>query len=832
MDPASWGGLELGLKIGPVKTFNWHRVLRYGLNVSASSAISEVVDAMEAHLRKQRSVLVDRRAFYARVQEEGENFENFLCAVKELAAFCDFCTQCFDSRLRDKVVCGLQDEDTVKRLLEDPDLDLQKTVDICRASENARMTCADIRAPMSSVSRVSAYRRARSRSRGARPETQPGGQPADSPGARCRRCGRSAHADPAACRAASATCNSCCRRGHYAVVCEQGARESTASADTAAAPPFGRSAERQRPGPSIRRVIQDVYVNGISTRPTPKVDVRLSTPGGVFTVAARADSGAEATVIGMDALAAIGVDTSQLETCLSETFAAVGRHPLTCLGSFPATLELGGRSTDVTVFVIRELTGLLLSWFDCVALGILPRDFPAQIRCIDGASLPADDVTPSVPPAGRRQPVPAEQRGGTLPATGASDHLPVWDSDADPPEEVRAAHAAALVHCFPRVFGQDTTLQVMDGDPMVIELRPDATPTSVTAARPIPFAWRAEVKAQLDDLLHRGVIVPVDYPTEWCHPISCVPKNPTGFRLCVDLTGLNQYVKRPTYPCRPPHDAVTSLPAGNRWMSTLDAKMGYFQVPLAEESQDLTCFITPWGRFKFVRCPMGCNASGDEYNRRGDAALGDIPNCVKIVDDILAVAPTYQQHLQQVIQILQRCDDRGITLNSEKFQFARNEVKFCGYKITPAGYTSDNEKARAIADFPRPENITDLRSFMGLVNQLSGLTPELAITTQAFRDLLKSRHIWCWTSQHEAAFLRTKSVLSSPPVMTFFDPQLPTVLQTDARRRLASRSVRVTLPHRYRVAVCGCGAGAGSRPLGMQEVPRVPGWHAALRRRS
>ena len=127
---------------------DWHGVLRYGLNVSASSAISEVVDAMEAHLRKQRSVLVDRRAFYARVQEEGENFEDFLCAVKELAAFCDFCTQCFDSRLRDKVVCGLQDEDTVKRLLEDPDLDLQKTVDICRASENARMTCADIRAPM------------------------------------------------------------------------------------------------------------------------------------------------------------------------------------------------------------------------------------------------------------------------------------------------------------------------------------------------------------------------------------------------------------------------------------------------------------------------------------------------------------------------------------------------------------------------------------------------------------------------------------------------------------------------------------------------------------
>ena len=79
-------------------------------------------------------------------------------------------------------------------------------------------------------------------------------------------------------------------------------------------------------------------------------------------------------------------------------------------------------------------------------------------------------------------------------------------------------------------------------------------------------------------------------------------------------------------------------------MPILDAKMGYFQVPLDEASQDLTCFITPWGHYKFVRCPMGCNASGDEYNRRGDAALGDTPNCIKIVDDILAVAPTYRDH--------------------------------------------------------------------------------------------------------------------------------------------------------------------------------------------
>ncbi|KAF0297631.1 hypothetical protein FJT64_004924 [Amphibalanus amphitrite] len=112
---------------------------------------------------------------------------------------------------------------------------------------------------------------------------------------------------------------------------------------------------------------------------------------GVFTMAARADSGAEATVIGEDSLSSICVEPAQLEPCIGQPFSAVGRHPLTCIGSFQAALELGDRSTTAAVFVIKEMTGLLLSWFDCVALGILPRDFPAQIRCYNKSTrrLPA-----------------------------------------------------------------------------------------------------------------------------------------------------------------------------------------------------------------------------------------------------------------------------------------------------------------------------------------------------------------------------------------------------------------------------------------------------------
>ena len=277
-------------------------------------------------------------------------------------------------------------------------------------------------------------------------------------------------------------------------------------------------------------------------------------------------------------------------------------------------------------------------------------------------------------------------------------------------------------------------------------------------------------------------MAPVDYATEWCHPMVPIAKRQGGARLVVNMTAINRFVKRPAYPVRPIHDSVASIDGDTRWLTTLDAAMGYFHVPIAEESQDLTCFITPWGRMKFLRAPMGLISSGDEYNRRGDAALGDLPRTLKIVDDLLAHDVSYRDRLSHVVTILIRCRETGITINPRKFQFARHSLDYCGYRISDQGYTVDDRKLQAISAFPRPENLTDLRSFMGFTNQLAGLSAEIASAARPLRDLLKQHTVWRWTSQHEEAFQDVKKALVAPPVLAFFYPQLPTLLQTDSAR--------------------------------------------------
>ena len=68
--------------------------MRYGLAVDDDADLKAILDAMEAHLRGQRNIIVDRRDFYSRAQESGETLDDFLCNIKEIAAFCDFCTSC------------------------------------------------------------------------------------------------------------------------------------------------------------------------------------------------------------------------------------------------------------------------------------------------------------------------------------------------------------------------------------------------------------------------------------------------------------------------------------------------------------------------------------------------------------------------------------------------------------------------------------------------------------------------------------------------------------------------------------------------------------------
>ncbi|XP_064101735.1 uncharacterized protein LOC135212224 [Macrobrachium nipponense] len=120
------------------------------------------------------------------------------------------------------------------------------------------------------------------------------------------------------------------------------------------------------------------------------------------------------------------------------------------------------------------------------------------------------------------------------------------------------------------------------------------------------------------------------------------------------------------------------------------------------------------------------------------------------------------------------------TLNRDKVVGAAPCMSFCGYQLSGEGISADLGKVSAIHDFPTPTNLTDLRSLMGLVNQLAEFTPDIAAATQPLHPLMSPKRAFFWTSDHDEVFRRVKAALVSPPVLASFDPALPVVLQTDA----------------------------------------------------
>ena len=153
----------------------------------------------------------------------------------------------------------------------------------------------------------------------------------------------------------------------------------------------------------------------------------------------------------------------------------------------------------------------------------------------------------------------------------------------------------------------------------------------------------------------------------------------------------------------------------------------------------------------------------------------------KLVDDILIVGDIIEQLLERVKAVFKRCEEHEITLSNKKYQVG-SEVKFAGYVVSDRGTRPDPDKAAAINQFPIPENLTDLRSFLGLANQFSDFSPDLKHAMELMKGLLKKQNAFVWNESHTVSMDAVKAIITGPQCLFHFDPKLPTTLLTDASR--------------------------------------------------
>lgn len=297
-------------------------------------------------------------------------------------------------------------------------------------------------------------------------------------------------------------------------------------------------------------------------------------------------------------------------------------------------------------------------------------------------------------------------------------------------------------------------------------------------AQPFSIPIRKKVEDELKEMEKQDIIRPVTEPTDWCAPIVAVPKANGRIRLCVDFTRLNESVQRENFPL-PATDQLLAQLSGATVFSKLNCNSGFFQVPLDEESQKLTTFITPLGRFCFKRLPFGISSGPEVFQREMTPILSEIPGVICDIDDVLISGKDQKEHDDRLRAVLQRMKEAGLTLD-EKCIFNVDTIKFLGHIISKEGIQIDPDKVSAITKRPRPQNVAEVCRFLGIVNHIGKFAPNLAETTKPLQDLLKKEVSWIWDDPQEKAFQKLKKQLSTASVLIHYSPLKATKISTDA----------------------------------------------------
>ena len=508
----------------------------------------------------------------------------------------------------------------------------------------------------------------------------------------------------------------------------------------------------------------------------PTVKLRLSidytAPGSrhtprspVFTnVDAVSDSGAQSDVWSLNQFISHGFSRDDLRP-VSLSLQAANKSQIKIDGAFFGILEgcdtQGGvKSCRAMIYVSSDIHRFYLSHESLLNLGILPPNFPTigGAHCQPSATRPQMSVSAvramnagcSTSNEGndncecpRRQAPPQRPCVLPFPCTVENNKkMNDWLIDR---------YASSTFNTCPH-----RPLPVMDGPPVEIHLDEGAIPRTYHTAAPIPVHWREKVYNDLlrDEAL--GVIerVPYGEPATWCHRMVVTRKHDGNPRRTVDLSPLNKFCKRETFAAESPFRLARRIP-GNMWKTVTDAWNGYHSAPLRESDRHLTTFITPFGRWRYCRAPQGFLSSGDSYNRRFDAILSDFERKERCVDDTVIYDENLEDHWWRTIDFLKTVGDAGIVLNPDKFQFAKREVDFAGFRITDSSIEPQAKFLDAIRDFPTPTSTTDIRSWCGLVNQVTNYA-QLRDIMAPFKPFLSPKYKFFWTPVLEEAFQASK----------------------------------------------------------------------------
>ncbi|XP_068500838.1 uncharacterized protein [Phaseolus vulgaris] len=276
---------------------------------------------------------------------------------------------------------------------------------------------------------------------------------------------------------------------------------------------------------------------------------------------------------------------------------------------------------------------------------------------------------------------------------------------------------------------------------------------------------RLVIREETQKLLSVGHIREIQYP-EWLANVVLVKKANGKWRMCVDFTDLNKACPKDSYQL-PSIDALVDSASGCEMLSFLDAFSGYNQIKMHPRDEGKTTFMIETCSYCYKVMPFGLKNAGATYQRLMDKVLAPMlgRNVQAYVDDMVVTLHDRRQHTTDLEELFATISKYRLKLNPEKCVFGVEAGKFLGFMLTERGIEANPDKCAAIIAMRSPTSVKEVQQLTGGMAALSRFVSAGGEKGHPYFQCLKRNSRFAWTDECEAAFIKLKEYLATPPVL-------------------------------------------------------------------
>ena len=694
-----------------------------------------VLQKFQEYCSPRKNITFMRHKFFTCKQREGQSFDEFVTELKKRSADCEF-EQLRDSLIRDIIICGINDNRLRERLLREPDLTLQKAIQLGHAAEETKRHVKELQKEtdgknfVDNVSKITEKRKKKFSKESIGYDK--------SYIKNCKFCSYSHKTGN--CTAYGKKCRNCSKPNHFAKCCPE-------------KPKFVRRVECDSSDSDECYAGDNTFFVG-----SIKTDDNI------------VDDEEKQTVSDENDLTDKYNESNNNEF----TIFAIGSE-----SEWTVDMDTNGSNVRFKLDTGAQVNVLPKSQYDKLLRRPKLKSTKVKLTAYNGTNIPVVGRCIARIAHKKNRDVPvmfvvAETSSPPILGLSTCENLNLIKRVMM--VKSKEENVPSFMSEFDCCFGELGTLPKVHK----ITVNPNVPPV-VHPPRRVPIALQPKLKEELDRMERLGVVSKVTEPTDWVSSLVVVEKPDGSIRVCLDPKDLNQAIKRPHLQLPIAEDIISKM-SGAKYFSKLDASSGYWQIQLDDDSSNLLCFNSPFGRYKFNRLPFGVSNASEIFQMDIAEIIEGIEGAANAQDDIIIWGETKEIHDQRLHEVMSRIKQSGLQLNRAKCKFCVTQIAFLGHVLSGDGVYADPRKISAIIDMPAPQNKTELQRFLGMCNYLGKFMPNLSDTTVPLRNLLENDTPWHFESEQQNAFKKLKEMVTSTPVLKYFNPKDPIKVTCDSSK--------------------------------------------------